>query len=92
MARKKKHGAGRVRLQPLPQEELDKRLVEIGQLLRKRREPIIALNDFCSDLNISDTAIGKLEKHGGNVTLVTLLQIFHGLGIRYEDFIKLLKT
>jgi hypothetical protein len=92
MSRKKKYDAKRVILQPLSQEEIDRQLKEIGQLLRKRREPISALNDFCFDLDISHTSVGALEKHGANVNLSTFLQILHGLGIRYEDFIRLLKT
>ena len=68
--------------------EIDQKLVQIGEKVRKlRKEKRANYEDFARENNINKVTLNKIEK-GESVSLRLFLTVIQKLGISLQDFFK----
>jgi transcriptional regulator with XRE-family HTH domain len=70
--------------------ELEKLLLSIGQTLKEAREGKKTLDDLAYEINLSRSALARLEA-GGDPRLSTLLKVMYGLRVKPVEVFKDLK-
>lgn len=70
--------------------ELKKLLSAIGQVLKEAREGHKTLDDLAYEINLSRSALARLEA-GGDPRLSTLLKVMYGLKVKPTEVFKDLK-
>jgi transcriptional regulator with XRE-family HTH domain len=70
--------------------ELEKLLLSIGQTLKDAREGKKTLDDLAYEINLSRSALARLEA-GGDPRLSTLLKVMYGLKVKPAEVFKDLK-
>jgi transcriptional regulator with XRE-family HTH domain len=73
---------------PESNKEIDQKLVQIGEKVRKlRKEKRANYEDFARENNINKVTLNKIEK-GESVSLRLFLTVIQKLGISLQDFFK----
>lgn len=67
--------------------DIQKLLKAIGQAFKAAREEKKTLDDLAYEINLSRSALARLEA-GGDPRLSTLLKVMHGLKLKQVDFFK----
>ena len=71
----------------LTESEVDDLILEIGRLIKAKRNRRTTIERFAYEINISRSQISKYEA-GGDMLLSTFLRILHGLNTSGEKFFK----
>jgi hypothetical protein len=77
-------------IEELSPEEITGILKEIGELLKQKRESIAKREPFAAYLGIATSSMFDYE-NGGDMYLSTFVKLLHGLGIKFEDLLGILK-
>ncbi len=74
----------------LTEVEVNAMLLEIGRVLKAKRNKLTTIDRFAYETGISRSQISKYEA-GGDLLLSSFLRHIHGLGISGEAFFRALK-